>query len=169
MESDGGGWTVFQRRMDGSVTFYREWEYYQHGFGNLNYEHWLGLNRIHRLTAAGGCGLRVDVENYSNDKGYAKYSSFAVGDNDSKFRLAVSGYSGTAGDQLSYHNDMKFSTRDQDNDLHDTDSCAEGQGGWWYNACYESNINGAYEGTQMYWGETYNPCKFTEMKLRCNN
>ncbi|XP_076089811.1 uncharacterized protein LOC143061166 [Mytilus galloprovincialis] len=41
MEEHGGGWTVFQRRMNGKINFYRDWESYKTGFGNMNAEHWL--------------------------------------------------------------------------------------------------------------------------------
>ena len=53
METDGGGWTVVQRRMDGSVDFSRDWFGYENGFGNLNFEFWLGLSKIYRLTKGG--------------------------------------------------------------------------------------------------------------------
>ena len=62
MTTDGGGWTVFQRRMDGSVDFYRNWTDYQQGFGNLSGEFWLGLDKIHRLTST-PTKLQVDMRN----------------------------------------------------------------------------------------------------------
>ena len=47
----GGGWTVFQRRMNRSVNFNRTLDDYKRGFGNfLIGEFWLGLNKIYRLT-----------------------------------------------------------------------------------------------------------------------
>ena len=62
MKTSGGGWTVFQRRMDGSVNFYRGWNDYKKGFGNLKSEFWLGLDKIHRLTSSKRNKLHIDME-----------------------------------------------------------------------------------------------------------
>jgi len=47
------GWTVIQRRLDGSVDFYRNWTDYRRGFGDLEGEFWLGNEHIHQLTNQG--------------------------------------------------------------------------------------------------------------------
>ena len=78
METDGGGWTVFQRRQDGSVDFYRYWTDYENGFGNLTGEFWLGLSKIHRLTKEGSNTLRVDLGDFEGNTAYANYSTFNV-------------------------------------------------------------------------------------------
>ena len=100
MTTDGGGWTVFQRRLDGSVDFYLGWESYKNGFGDLNGEFWLGNDNLHRLTAADNVKLRVDLEDFDGDIKYAEYTTFKVADEEDKFRLLIGGYSGTAGDSM---------------------------------------------------------------------
>ena len=90
----GGGWTVFQKRMDGSVNFYRGWNDYKLGFGNLNGEFWLGLDKINRLTSSARNRLRVDLEDTKGKTAYAKYDHFAVTSERSKYQLSLGTYSG---------------------------------------------------------------------------
>ncbi|XP_065923922.1 microfibril-associated glycoprotein 4-like [Magallana gigas] len=145
MTTDGGGWTVIQRRMDGSVNFYRSWQTYKDGFGKLQGEYWLGNEDIHLLTSKTKQELRVDLQKFSGEKVYAKYSRFTVGSESEKYKLSVGGYSGTAGDSLAYHNGMKFTTRDQDNDTWHKNCGHFYQGGWWYKACGHAHLNGPYQ------------------------
>ena len=171
METDGGGWTVFQRRKDGSVDFFLDWTDYEEGFGDLNGEFWLGLSKIHRLTQDGtDYTLRVDLEDFENEKRYAKYSTFNIGDNTTDYTITVGGYSGDAVDSLAYHNGMKFSTKDRDNDLCVCMCAHVNTGAWWYRACSYTNLNGLYAVWQygLYWTGTNKSLKFTEMKCKKN-
>ena len=90
----GGGWTVFQKRQDGSVNFYRGWNDYKLGFGNLNGEFWLGLDKIHRLTTSARHRLRVDLEDTKGKTAYAEYDHFSVTSERSKYQLSLGTYSG---------------------------------------------------------------------------
>ena len=100
MTTDRGGWTVFQRRLDGSVDFYRAWESYRNGFGDLNTEFWLGNDNLHRLTASGDVMLRVDLEDFDGNITYAEYTTFQVADEADKYRITFGGYNGTAGNSM---------------------------------------------------------------------
>ena len=172
--SSGGGWTVIQRRQDGSVSFERTWDEYKAGFGKIRGEFWLGNDNIYTLTKAvaapNSSSLLINIK-YPNNKQlfFALYSRFRIGDEAAKYKLNISGYSGNATDRLSYHNSMKFSTKDQDNDRR-RDSCSliYGKGGWWYNNCHHSNLNGNYDETYhkgVFWTST---ASFAEMKIRRN-
>ena len=90
----GGGWSVFQKRMNGSVDFYLGWAEYKQGFGNLNGEFWLGLEKTHRMTSSGGYKLLVDLEDFAGNIVYAEYASFGVGNETTKYQLTVGSYSG---------------------------------------------------------------------------
>lgn len=100
MTTEGGGWTVFQRRMDGSVDFYLGWKSYRTGFGNLKGEFWLGNDNLHRLTSKSNMMLRVDMEDYNSVPKYAEYTTFSVANAKDNYRLAIDGYRGTAGDSM---------------------------------------------------------------------
>ena len=146
MTTDGGGWTMLQRRFDGSVDFNQTWSICENTFGNLTGEHWLGLINMHRLTASAPQELRVDLEDFNRNTSYAHYSTFTVSNTSTKYRLLVSGFSGTAGDGLGHHSGDRFTTIDSDNDADPSHNCALlfSSGPWWYNGCFYVNLNGKY-------------------------
>ena len=101
-KTDGGGWTEFQKRLDGLVNFYRGWADYKGGFGNLKGEFWLGLDKINRLTNSGRYKLRVDVEDIEGKTAYAEYDMFAVTSERTKYRLSLGKYNGMASLDIYY-------------------------------------------------------------------
>ena len=158
----GGGWLVIQRRIDGSVDFNRYWSEYEEGFGNLpdndkdtTGEFWIGLRSLHCLTNREQWGLHIDYMFPNKTKGYLSYRHFRVGPASDDYRLSISGFSGNTTDPftgsnylLNNINNMKFTTRDRDNDkwslncaVHTSSRYA---GGWWYNLCSGLYPNGPY-------------------------
>ncbi|XP_022097502.1 ficolin-2-like [Acanthaster planci] len=176
METDGGGWTVFQRRQDGSVDFYRDWESYRQGFGSLDGEFWLGNDNLHRLTAQGAYRLRVDLEDFEGNTAYAKYDTFRVADGSDDYRLTVGGYSGTASDSFSVHSNYPFTTKDRNNESNSHNCAVRYTGAWWYCSCHDTNLNGLYLRGQtdqyakgvvwQHWKGDYYSLKRTEMKIK---
>ncbi|XP_033944260.1 angiopoietin-related protein 6 isoform X1 [Pseudochaenichthys georgianus] len=141
---DEGGWTVIQRRQDGSVNFFRTWEQYKQGFGNLDGEYWLGLEHLYWLTKQAKYKLRVAMEDWQGRQVYAEYDSFHLEPESDWYRLRLGQYQGNAGDSLSWHNNKAFTTLDRDKDSY-TGNCAHYQkGGWWYHKCAHSNLNGVW-------------------------
>ena len=98
---------MFQRRMDGSVDFYREWTAYKTEFGNLSGEFWLGNDNLHSLTSAEEVEQRVDLEDFEGNITYAEYTTFKVADEEEKYRLLIGGYNGTVGDSMKIKHDAK--------------------------------------------------------------
>ena len=147
MDTDGGNWTVFQRR-DGTLgapherqSFTQNWESYKHGFGSLTGEFWWGNQNIHSLTKAKGrqYELRVYLTSTKGLVQYAIYRNFFISSEDKGYALKYDYYK-----QLGYHNastrlldgfggghrNQKFSTRDMDNT---GEHCATVfEGGWWW-------------------------------------
>lgn len=133
------GWTVIQRRQDGSEDFDRTWIEYKEGFGNPQKEFFIGLQTLHEMTSTLDVfELLIIMEDFESRTRHAKYSSFRVGSEDEKYAIKELGdYSGDAGDSMYYHRSRKFSTKDRDNDNNSTINCAqEYKGGWWFDNCY---------------------------------
>ena len=169
--TDGGGWIVVQRRATGEEDFNRDWAAYKDGFGSLFSDFWIGNEILHTLTGSGKYELRVDLR-YKGKSAYAQYSEFSIASEGNGYFLMVVGYRGTAVDSLSYHNRMKFTTRDRDNDIHASLNLAQKwTGAWWYTNSHRSNLNGKWGGSR-YAGPSWNgftdgyPSTFTEMKIR---
>ncbi|KAJ1145726.1 hypothetical protein NDU88_012010 [Pleurodeles waltl] len=147
MDTDGGGWIVFQRRWDGSVDFFRDWQTYKRGFGSQMTEFWLGNDNLHYLTAKGNYELRVDLHDFEKNHHFATYSSFKIGSESEKYQLTYGAFTaGNAGNSLDVHLNKPFSTKDQDNDSNAGSCAGLYKGGWWYNDCHHANLNGLYLG-----------------------
>ncbi|CAN9505580.1 unnamed protein product [Ophioblennius macclurei] len=139
-----GGWTVIQRRQDGSVNFFRTWEQYKQGFGNLDGEYWLGLEHLYWLTKQARYKLRVAMEDWQGRVVFAEYDSFHLEPESDWYRLRLGQYQGDAGDSLSWHNDKAFTTLDRDKDGYNGNCAHYQKGGWWYHMCAHSNLNGVW-------------------------
>ncbi|KAB0350058.1 hypothetical protein FD754_014915 [Muntiacus muntjak] len=145
METSGGGWTVIQRRENGNVNFQRNWTDYKQGFGNPAGEYWLGNEVVYQLTRRGNYSLRVELQDWEGNEAYSQYEHFQLGSEGQLYRLSLRGYTGSAGHQSSLIlQSTNFSTLDADND-NCLCKCAQlMSGGWWFDACGLSNLNGIY-------------------------
>ena len=179
METDGGGWMVIQRRIaNGTVNFTRDWDDYVNGFCDLNGEFWYGLDNIHYLTTRDDVELRIDMvmEDDGSELTWT-YQTFTVAGANDKYTLTIGGGVGTGRDGMDHHNGQQFSTYDNDNDPSGGNCAYTHQGGWWYNTCYEANLNGPHDippnpsvhqvHAKMMWNDgVWRDVSSSEMKIR---
>ena len=175
METDKGGWIVLVRRTPEAsprVNFNRKWEDYENGFGDLNTEFWYGLKNMHCLTKREPMQVRFDLKRTDGTSTTWTYNTFRIDGPETQYTLHIgdrdpqlSGF-----DYLSYHNGMKFSTSDKDNDNWSGESCAirEGNSPWWFNACYRVYLTGpsANGGVRTWITSAETPYEYGEMKIR---
>ena len=143
---------IIQRRISDSVDFDRGWDDYVNGFGEEDGNYWIGLEKMHQLTTTHNVSLFIDIDTFEGEPITLKLQTFSVGNAASKYTVNFSGYSQSS-DRVtnspfpSNDNGMMFTTRDQDNDR-SNGNCAfdHHRGGWWYNSCTRTNLNGNYEG-----------------------
>ncbi|XP_059141771.1 angiopoietin-related protein 2-like [Physella acuta] len=186
-KTDSGGWIIIQRRLKGDVNFTRTWNDYKNGFGSTSGDFWIGNDVISKLTDLGYTELRFDMKYKGKDyyaqsffqsgrnTDYAVYRGFKVENEAAKYKMSYTPFSGgNVKDSFSYHNGMKFTTIDSDNDR-DSGNCAvdRSRGGWWYHACHLVNVNGEWasrvDNKGIHWSSITNysdSLDFVEMKLR---
>ncbi|XP_068460743.1 tenascin isoform X3 [Clinocottus analis] len=175
MSIDGGGWIVFLRRQSGRLEFFRNWKNYTAGFGDMNDEFWLGLSNLHKITAGGQYELRVDLKD-KGETAYAQYDKFSISEPRTRYKVHVGGYSGTAGDSMTYHHGRPFSTYDHDNDIAVTNCALSYKGAFWYKNCHRVNLMGRYGDNShskgvnwFHWKGHEHSIEFAEMKIRPSN
>ncbi|XP_045206920.2 microfibril-associated glycoprotein 4-like [Mercenaria mercenaria] len=185
METAGGGWTVFQKRFNGSVDFYRNSTEYENGFGKLNGEFWLGLKYVQEMADQGTTELRLDLAaaRSHNKTGYSTYQNFKL-DKSPNYTIHIDPGTSTIENMhdggFIQHNGFHFSTYDADRDEETNFNCAEVyHTGWWFKKwCYHVNLNGEYvtpgttrdmgiEGAIVYFElDTYFSLESTKMMFR---
>nr|XP_060631754.1 angiopoietin-1 isoform X2 [Anolis sagrei ordinatus] len=155
MDTLGGGWTVIQHREDGSLDFQKTWKEYKMGFGSPSGEYWLGNEFIFAITTSQRhYSLRIELTDWEGSRAYSQYDRFYIGSEKQNYRLYLKGHSGTAGKQSSLIlHGADFSTKDADNDNCMCKCALMLTGGWWFDACGPSNLNGMFYSAGQHHGK----------------
>ncbi|XP_022618953.1 angiopoietin-2 isoform X3 [Seriola dumerili] len=87
METEGGGWTVLQKRFDGHVDFHRTWQEYKKGFGEPSAEFWLGNEFVSKMTNQQSYKLRIQLSDWEGNSGFSQYDQFSLDSEAQNYRI----------------------------------------------------------------------------------
>ncbi|OWF42275.1 angiopoietin-1-like [Mizuhopecten yessoensis] len=140
MENGDGGWIVLQHRFDNSVLFNRSFAEYENGFGQLDGEFWIGLEKIY-ILAHSSRKVRFNLQALNGTWLPLEYGNFSISNASQQYTLHVSNHiQGFSAQSFEYNNGQVFSTYDKDHR-----GCAAMRfGGFWYDHCLLLNINGHF-------------------------
>ena len=148
-----GGWTTIMNKVSKSAVFNEPMKTYINGFGNVSVStnYWLGLANMFDLTNTEQMSVRIELANSEFDRYFIEYDLFLLGPQIEKFKLTLGNkVFGTIRESFSYHNNMKFTTIDEDNTIDGRNCAKEFIGGWWFRNCYatcltcENNLAGQW-------------------------
>ena len=153
-ETDGGGWIMSLRRLDGTVNFTRNWDAYKRGFGQNGgsmTELWLGNENVYQLLQSNGTTeweLRIEVDAFDETTRSIVSSNFRMLSESIKYKIVWDGDGGHSpviqGD-WNFHMDVFFRTIDrvEQECIGELDQY---RGGWWYRygECTRLFLTGEY-------------------------
>ncbi|KRX73088.1 O-phosphoseryl-tRNA(Sec) selenium transferase [Trichinella sp. T6] len=129
LETDGGGWTIIQRRENPLVDFNGNWAEYRDGFGDEN-DFWIGNEYLHQISnyrlRNGGLKLCVELLDDGNEIHVDCWTHFYVASEYERYLLLLGIYKGSSKyDNFLTSRGRVFATYDNDNSAMPT--------GWWMN------------------------------------
>ena len=147
METDGGGWLVIQRRINGTLLFNRTFTEYENGFGDASSEFWYGLKNILCLTQGKDMELQIDLEYPNGTRGFVHYKQFSIS-GASSYTASTTVFKTSPGVRSDFYNPQKQHYRYGTRPLYQPNfyvraNCGRNQkvGGWWDTSC-RGNPNG---------------------------
>nr|AAV41827.2 Ixoderin B [Ixodes ricinus] len=149
METDGGGWTVIQRRTEYEAhdnNFEKKERDYERGFTAQGGALWIGNPILHVLTSSPDNQqvLKIELTRKGQRPTVVYYNKFRVGSKKEKYKLTIGGYQGPPGyDALSYHTEPSSPTGEQTQTPDKTSAPDRLSGGWWFKECNKANLNGS--------------------------
>ena len=160
-ETDGGGWIMYQRRVDGTVSFTDSWEKYKYGFGDHGdnaTELWLGNEHVYQVLQSYGSTeweLRIEADAYNGMGCWVVASNFRMNNEALRYTVDWDNVSASIvglGADWNYHKLIPFNTLDNMEGDADRKWCVvKHKGGWWYgyrpsyDFCTAIFLNGEYE------------------------
>ena len=129
----------------------KKWSSYATGFGKMeDEEFWLGLEKVHQITTSGKWSLDVELTGRNVYTGNEQktitltWKTFEISNEADGYRLTIGEFQNNGNsnvpDRFNYHNGLKFSTVDRDNDKWEGGNCASSYG-WWFNSCAQTMLN----------------------------
>ena len=76
------------------MDFYRTWDEYKIGFGDLKREFWLGNDNLHLLTKNQDQKVKIKLVSSDGEVAFADYDLLWIEDEIGKYRLHTGNYTG---------------------------------------------------------------------------
>ena len=158
--TDGGGWLIYQRRLDGAVDFARNWSDYKIGFGIIGddtKEMWMGNEKLFQIQQAYGSielEFRIEATAFNGDSCWAICYPFEIRPENESYSITwntVKASHRAMVAHINYHKEVEFSALDRQSPNCSTRCFPFFTGAWWFKTCAYFYLNGKYTNIQTSW------------------